>query len=350
MVSSKILFSLLLLAGSELAKAQQPLWAQCGGQGWSGATTCVSGACCAAQNQWYSQCTPGTCNSAPEQPPAATSASSAAPAPAPTGSANNSPGCGKNPLASGTRSLNVNGKNRQYIVRVPNNYDRSKTYKLIFGFHWNGGSMNDVASGGSDRELWSYYGMQRQAQESAILVAPNGLNAGWANNGGEDIAFVDAMVSELTNNLCVNTKQLFSIGFSYGGAMSYSIACSRGKVFRGVAVISGGQLSGCSGGGDPVGYLGIHGVSDGTVNIGMGRGLRDKFVQTNGCAGQSPQEPSPGSNRHIKTDYSGCKAGYPVSWLAFDGGHWPGATDGQGDSGAKSYVPGEIWSFFGKLT
>ncbi|EFQ27362.1 glycosyl hydrolase family 11 [Colletotrichum graminicola] len=32
-------------------------WGQCGGSGWTGATCCVSGSTCSAQNQWYSQCT-----------------------------------------------------------------------------------------------------------------------------------------------------------------------------------------------------------------------------------------------------------------------------------------------------
>ncbi|KAH6844763.1 glycoside hydrolase superfamily [Chaetomium sp. MPI-CAGE-AT-0009] len=34
--------------------AQSALWGQCGGQGWSGATTCVSGAKCEKINDWYS--------------------------------------------------------------------------------------------------------------------------------------------------------------------------------------------------------------------------------------------------------------------------------------------------------
>ncbi|KAL1859008.1 hypothetical protein VTK73DRAFT_7712 [Phialemonium thermophilum] len=31
-------------------------WAQCGGTGFTGCTTCVSGTTCQVQNQWYSQC------------------------------------------------------------------------------------------------------------------------------------------------------------------------------------------------------------------------------------------------------------------------------------------------------
>ena len=39
--------------------AQGGPWAQCGGQGYSGPTTCVSGYKCVYQNDWYSQCLPG---------------------------------------------------------------------------------------------------------------------------------------------------------------------------------------------------------------------------------------------------------------------------------------------------
>lgn len=35
-------------------------YAQCGGKGFTGATTCVSGYHCQYQNDWYSQCVPGS--------------------------------------------------------------------------------------------------------------------------------------------------------------------------------------------------------------------------------------------------------------------------------------------------
>ncbi|KAK3985871.1 Alpha/Beta hydrolase protein [Cladorrhinum sp. PSN332] len=260
--------------------------------------------------------------------------------------ANPSAGCGKSPFSSGVRTVNVNGRNRQFIVRVPNNYNPNRSYRLIFAFHWVGGTMNDISSGGTDRELWSYYGMQRNAGESAILVAPQGINNGWANSGKEDVAFVDAMIRHIEDALCVNKRQRFSLGFSYGGSMTFSLACSRAKEFRAVAVIGGGQLSGCDGGSDPIAYLGIHGVSDGTLNVGGGRAMRDRFVRNNGCQNTNAPEPSRGSGIHTKTNYNGCRTGYPVTWIPFDGGHWPGAVDNGPESGARSWVPGEIWSFF----
>lgn len=38
--------------------ALAPLYGQCGGQGWTGPTACVSGATCKANGQYYSQCLP----------------------------------------------------------------------------------------------------------------------------------------------------------------------------------------------------------------------------------------------------------------------------------------------------
>ncbi|MEU9826181.1 cellulose binding domain-containing protein [Micromonospora chersina] len=258
-------------------------------------------------------------------------------------------GCGRAPtLSSGTHSIQSSGRTRTYILRVPDNYDSNRPYRVVFGFHWLGGTAVDVATGQTvQRDVWSYYGLQRLANESTIFVAPQGLNNGWANTNGEDLTFVDDMIRQLDAGLCVDTTQRFAVGFSYGGAMSYAIACARPTVFRAVAVQSGGQLSGCGGGSQPVAYLGVHGIRDGVLNISGGRTLRDRFVRNNGCAVQSPTEPAQGSLTHRVTTYSGCSAGHPVVWAAFDEGHIAAPQDGAtGDSGYRTWVPGVVWSFF----
>jgi poly(3-hydroxybutyrate) depolymerase len=266
----------------------------------------------------------------------------------PTAHAAATAGCGRTPtLTSGTRSIQTSGKNRSYILRVPDNYDMNRPYRLIFGFHWLGGTANDVDSGGADGFNWSYYGLRALANNSAIFVAPQGFNNGWANSGGEDIVFVDDMVRQIQDGLCVDTTQLYALGFSYGGAMSYSVACSRATVFRAVAVYAGGVLSGCSGGTQPIAYIGLHGISDTVLNISGGRSMRDRFVRNNGCTAQSPPEPAAGSQTHRVTAYSGCRAGYPVVWAAFDGGHMPGPIDGcNGCQGWRTWTKDEVWRFF----
>jgi poly(3-hydroxybutyrate) depolymerase len=197
-------------------------------------------------------------------------------------------GCGRAPgIASGTHTIQSGGKSRSFILRVPANYSNSTQYRLIFAFHWRGGTMNDVASGGTSGTPWSYYGMQEQSNNTAILVAPQGLGNGWANSGGEDLTFVDDLNRLIDNALCVDTTQRFAMGFSYGGGMSYAIACARATVFRAVVVYAGAQLSGCSGGTQPIGYFGIHGISDNVLNISAGRSLRDTFVRSSRCRSSS---------------------------------------------------------------
>ena len=260
-------------------------------------------------------------------------------------------GCGRAPaLTSGTHSISSSGQSRTYILRLPENYDRNRPYKLIFAFHWLNGTADDVATGGSAGSVWAYYGQQQLSDNSAILLAPQGIDNGWANTGGRDLALVDDLTALIEGGLCVDTSQLFALGWSYGGAMSYAVACARPAVFRAVAVLSGANLSGCNGGTQPVAYLGIHGIHDSVLNISLGRSLRDTFVRNNGCTAQSPREPAQGSLIHVVTAYTGCRAGYPVEWAAFDGDHTPEPVDGSTTtSGARTWTGGEIWRFFAQL-
>jgi poly(3-hydroxybutyrate) depolymerase len=176
-------------------------------------------------------------------------------------------------------------------------------------------------------------------------VSPNGLNQGWGNAGGEDIALVDAIVKNIDEKLCVDQTLRFATGFSYGGAMSHSVACSRANVFRAVSVIAGATLSGCDGGNTPIAYQSIHGISDNVLPISMGRELRDRFIRVNGCQNQNAQEPRQGSGTHIKTEYKGCRAGYPVTYIAHDGGH----VAEPADRGQGNFAPQATWSFFSQF-
>ncbi|WP_422749746.1 cellulose binding domain-containing protein [Micromonospora sp. WMMD1219] len=253
-------------------------------------------------------------------------------------------GCGKAPtLSSGTRTISSGGQNRSYILRIPDGYDRNRPYRLIFGFHWLNGSANNVASAG-------YYGLLPLSNNSTIFVAPQGIDNGWANTNGRDLTLFDDISRQVENDLCVDTSQRFALGWSYGGAMSYAVACARPTIVRAVTVISGANLSGCNGGTQPVAYFGIHGIYDSVLNISMGRSLRDTFVRNNGCTAQSPREPSRGSLTHITTTYSGCREGYPVQWAAFDGDHTPSPVDGSSSpNDSRTWTSGEIWRFFSQF-
>ncbi|KAG8978196.1 hypothetical protein FRB90_008569 [Tulasnella sp. 427] len=48
----------MIAASFDAVNAAQPVWARCGGIGWSGDTTCVAGSHCLKYSKWYSQCVP----------------------------------------------------------------------------------------------------------------------------------------------------------------------------------------------------------------------------------------------------------------------------------------------------
>jgi hypothetical protein len=57
------------------AYAQGQAYAQCGGSGWSGSTSCVSGYTCTKTNDYYSQCLPGGSNPTTTTRPSTTTTS-----------------------------------------------------------------------------------------------------------------------------------------------------------------------------------------------------------------------------------------------------------------------------------
>jgi poly(3-hydroxybutyrate) depolymerase len=253
-------------------------------------------------------------------------------------------GCGKTPtLKSGTQTVTINGKQRRWILRIPDNYNNTQPYRFIFGLHWLNADMNGVDGGSAP-----YYGLKNLAKNTAIFAAPDGLNKGWGNSNGEDITFLDTVRQTIDNGLCVNENLRFSLGFSYGGAMSFSLACSKAKDYRAIAVLSGATLSGCAGGNDPIAYYGQHGVRDSVLPIDSGRQIRERFVKNNGCQAKSAAEPAKNSRQRITTVYEGCK--YPTQFTAFDGDHVALPDNGGNDAGPNSFTTGEVWKFFEQFT
>jgi len=259
--------------------------------------------------------------------------------------ATSSAGCGKSPPPASDRySIDVDGTMREYILEVPDNYDPTMPYRLIFGWHPLGGSAQQVASG-------NYYGLVGEADGTAIFVAPEGLpfqgqNLGWANTGGADLAFLDAMMARFRADLCIDEDRIFSTGFSFGGMMSFAVGCQSDGVMRAVAPQAGNiQVSGCENGTRPVAVMGFHGDDDTVVAIDGGRAGRDVFIERNQCSETTmPLEPSwcEGLNQNNQpctcVSYQNCAAGYPVIWCEFNGPHTPAP-----NSAAT------IWNFFAQF-
>ena len=260
-----------------------------------------------------------------------------------------SPGCGTTPKlvtpdASKTPlNITVNGTSRAYYVKLPDTYDNKHPYRLIFTLHALGGTAQQVTLGTGGYLPW--YGLPSLVNDTigAIYVAPDGISNGWANTDGRDVTFISALIKTLNDDLCIDETLRFSTGFSFGSGMSYALACALGKDFRAISALSGNpQISGCAGGNDPVAFYGQHGLSDQVLPIEGGREMRDRFLKNNNCTAKTAVEPAVGSGTHVKTVYE-CAAGYPVVWVAFDGGHTPQPKD----RGVNvTFAHTETWEFF----
>jgi polyhydroxybutyrate depolymerase len=249
-----------------------------------------------------------------------------------TGGVPSSSGCGKATWPESDRyTIDVSGSSREYILDVPEDYDPTNPYRLIFGWHWRGGQASDVSGGAIGGG--PYYGLKSRAAGSTIFVSPEGIDNGWANTGGSDIEFLDAMLELFQSELCIDNSRIFSTGFSYGGMMSIAVGCAKGGVFRAIAPMSGAPYSGCEDGDQPVAFLGIHGDADNVVPLSNGEQGRDEFLARNNCDTQTmPTEPSG------CVAYQGCDAGYPVTWCQFSGGHSP-----------PNFASETVWDFFSQF-
>lgn len=245
------------------------------------------------------------------------------------GSGLGSAGCGSAAqLASGRHTINVGGTNREYILDIPSNYNVNNPYRLVFGWHWRGGSANDVAGQG-------YYGLKSLSNGSAIFVAPDRAPGtdGWTNTNGQDMDFLRAMLDQFRDSLCIDEDRIFSAGWSYGGMMSFAVGREMGDTFRAIAPASGALWTPYSDGGRPMAAWISHGTSDDVVGHSAGVEARDLFVSANSCSNSTvPVQPSP------CVEYQNCASGYPVVWCSFNGGH-----------STPSFYSSAVWNFFSRF-
>jgi poly(3-hydroxybutyrate) depolymerase len=210
---------------------------------------------------------------------------------------------------------------RTFYVDLPEDYDSSQPYPVVFLFHPLGGNASQA------RTMYRV----RENFPNAIYVSPQGIDNGWANTGGRDIAFTTAMMADIEGKYCVDTGRYFSTGFSYGGIMSFAIMCNMADRFRAIAPMAGNNFGGsCSPAGPLAAWI-SHGSADTVVDPDGAAEMRDILLELNGCDSTStPVDPSP------CVAYSGCDTGYPVVWCL---------VEGQGHA-IPSYSPTAIAEFF----
>jgi poly(3-hydroxybutyrate) depolymerase len=242
-----------------------------------------------------------------------------------------SSGCGKAVPASGARTIAVTGvpEGRRYLLDIPPNYDANRAYPLVFGFHGATSSAESFRS--------AFYGnLPGVAGGEAILVHGQAMsvNGTTAWNHDSDLAYFDAVLAEVTSELCIDEGRVFATGHSSGGYYTNRLGCSRGDKLRAIAPLAGGGPGFGAFAPSCVGQVAAwieHGSTDSVVTLPSGEGSRDFWRMRNHCSAESTETTPSGC-----VAYTDCDDGFPVHWCVSAGGHEP----------RPNFTAAGAWEFF----
>jgi polyhydroxybutyrate depolymerase len=258
---------------------------------------------------------------------------------------------GIGPLAPGdhTRSLEVDGGTRSYLVHVPPKYDPKHPTSVIMAFH----------GGGSNAEqMVRFCALNKQAdKEGFIVVYPSGTGrfekmltwnggncCGYAQwNNVDDVTFTRALLDDLAKVANVDSKRVYATGMSNGAIMCYRLASELSDRIAAIAPVSGPMGTEKCNPKRPVSVIHFHGTDDQFAPFkgGKGKGVSQTafysvehsiraWVKANGCPEKPvvtdlPNKADDGMTVQRKT-YGPGKDGAEVVLVEINGGGhtWPG--------------------------
>jgi len=176
----------------------------------------------------------------------------------------------------------------------------------------------------------------------------------------DDVAYVNAIIDDVTTKYNVDPKRIFVIGHSNGAFMSHRLACDSSNRVAAIASLAGAVWN------DPskcnptskISVLDIHGDADMTIGYDGGTAApgaapypsealtMSTWAGKNGCTGAITTngqtldlDSTLAGNETVESQYAGCPSGIDVElWTIHGGSHIPTLTHPTwGES---------IWSFF----
>jgi polyhydroxybutyrate depolymerase len=275
-----------------------------------------------------------------------------------------------------TRSLEVDKRNRTYIVHIPPKYDPQQPMPVVLAFH----------GGGSNAEqMVKFCGLNETADKHGfIVVYPSGtgrLEKLLTFNGGnccgyamtnkvDDVAFTKGLLDDLAKVVNVDPKRVYATGMSNGAIMSYLLASELSDRIAAIAPVGGPMGTETCNPKRPVPVIHFHGKGDEFAPFkgGKGKGVSGTdfysvdhsikaWVKANGCKAEPtiveiPDKAKDGTKAAVMT-YGGGREGAEVVLVAIDGmGHtWPGqqpAVKFLGKSTRNVSANEIMWAFFQK--
>jgi polyhydroxybutyrate depolymerase len=169
------------------------------------------------------------------------------------------------------RSVTVNGVRRSYLVQTPVTASAAAPAPVVLAFH---GYSSSAATLAATSRL-----APALAARGVVTILPDGTRtpARWSLPdrlpGGDDDAFVDALLRDVVRRSCGDPARVSLAGFSNGAAFVGHQACRRPDAFRSLTLVGGaGLVTPCGPERTPPAtpVLLVHGRADRIVPMGGG--------------------------------------------------------------------------------
>lgn len=236
---------------------------------------------------------------------------------------------------------------RPYRLVVPDDNAPSRAAPLLILLHGYGAS-------GQLQEL--YFRVTREANVRGILYAiPDGTLdvtarrywsatdacCNFANNPVDDVAYLDAIIDDVSARYAVDPRRIFLMGHSNGGFMAHRMACARSSRIAAIVSLAGATFNDaarCTPT-EPVAVLQVHGNLDTTVLYNGGNNIGGTYPSaptsvsrwaTHGRCATTPtagaaldvEAAIPGAETRVDR-YDGCMGGAAELWTIQGGAHLP---------------------------
>ena len=270
-----------------------------------------------------------------------------------------------------TRTINVDGKTREYWLYVPASVKGQENVPVVFSLHGRGGTADPKDPGkplftslAEEKKFIVVYPQGRDAEKDKADYPGDdwkegfGGTTGWEATGKEnaDTRFIKALVDKIqadyktrnasNSNISVDPKKFYLCGFSMGGMMTYACA----KVLNGTFAAYGS----CSGyplnefhmnlaTEKPIPFIHLHGNNDDILGIKHLNTIIENLLFRNGCdlSNQVSNKDwaitrENGEEHKFKRyDFTSVN-GAPVTTVTFDG-LW---------HNVEASAPAYLWNFF----
>ena len=257
------------------------------------------------------------------------------------------------------------GHEREYLLYVPTNYDRTRPTPLVISMH---GAMNWPAFQ-MNLSRWN-----KAADENGfIVVYPAGTGAGlktWFMEGARtpsrmpDVRFISELIDTLEAAYNIDPTRIYVNGVSNGGGMAFVLSCTLSHRIAAVGAVAAAQSLPWSWCTDqrPVPMIAFHGTADPIVPYNGGKVLiapepfpsvstwAAKWARRNRC-GATPVE-SVVAPDVTRVEYTHCADDAAVVLYTIQGGGhtWPGGKPMPewivGPTSNSIDATSQMWTFF----